>query len=60
MEIWKEGDYRAQSRIELSLGDVEMVHIVGVTLVSQMWKQLLLVTESRGEMGILTARRAFY
>jgi hypothetical protein len=60
IEAWKEGDYRAQSRIELSIGDAEMVHIVGAKTASQMWMQLSLVKETRGEMGVLMARRAFY
>ena len=60
IEIWKEGDYRAQSRIELSIGDAEMIHIMGASTASQMWKQLSLVKENRGEMGALMARRTFY
>ena len=57
---WTEGDYRAQSRIELSIGDAEMVHIIGATTASQMWRQLTLVKEARGRMGVLATRRALY
>ena len=59
-KTWRENDYRAQSRIELSIGDAEMVHIISATTASQMWKQLTLVKEARGKMGILTARKALY
>ena len=60
IKTWTEGDHRAQSRIELSIGDSEMVHIIGATTASQMWKQLTLVKEPRGKMGILMARKALY
>ena len=60
IKTWTEGDHRAQSRIELSIGDSEMVHIIGAMTASQMWKQLTLVKEPRGKMGILMARKALY
>ena len=55
IKSWTEGDYRMQSRIELSIRDAEMVHIIGATTASQMWRQLMLVKEARGKMGILMA-----
>jgi hypothetical protein len=57
---WREGDAKARTRIELAIGDSEMVHIIGATTASEMWKQLTLVKESRGRLGILTTRRALY
>ena len=60
IETWQDGDYRAQTRIELSIADTEMVYIMGATTASQMWKQLALVKENRGKLGILIARKAFY
>ena len=37
-----------------------MVHILGAKTASEMWKQLTLVKENRGKMGILMARKALY
>jgi hypothetical protein len=37
-----------------------MIHIVGAQSASDMWKQLTLVKESRGKLGILATRRALY
>ena len=39
-EKWKEGDARACTRIELSLGDSEMIHLSGTTTAKEMWNQL--------------------
>jgi hypothetical protein len=57
---WHKGDAKARTRIELAIGDEEMVHIIGATTASEMWKQLTLVKESRGRLGILTTCRALY
>src|SRR5580704_12935297 len=57
---WKEGDVKACTRIELSIGDSEMIHISGATTARQMWEQLTLVKESTGRLGILAKRRALY
>ena len=54
---WEEGDAKARTRLELAIGDSEMVHIIGAETASQMWKQLTLVKESRGKLGILATRR---
>ena len=53
---WKTGDAKAQTRIELAIGDVEMIHISSATMAQEMWKQLTLVKESRGCLGILATR----
>jgi hypothetical protein len=37
---------KARTHIELTVGDSEMVHIIGATTVSEMWQQLSLVKES--------------
>ena len=50
---WCEGDAKARTCIELAVGDSEMVHIIGTMTVSEMWKQLTLVKESHGKLGIL-------
>jgi gag-polypeptide of LTR copia-type len=57
---WKEGDAKTQTRIELAIGDSEMIHLVGARTASEMWKQLSLVKESRGKLGVLATRRALY
>ena len=55
IKAWKEDDYQMQTRIELSIVDAEMVHILGAKMGSEMWKQLTLIKETRGKMGILMA-----
>ena len=57
---WREGDAKARTRIELAIGDSEMIHIISATTASEMWKQLTLVKESRGKLGILATRRTLY
>ena len=57
---WRDGDAKARTRIELAIGDSEMVHIIGATTAKQMWKQLTLVKEARGRLGILSTRRTLY
>ena len=60
MKTWKQGDARARTRIELAIGDTEMIHISGANTARQMWEQLKMVKESRGRLGILATRRALY
>ena len=50
---WQEGDAKAQTQIELSIRDSEMIHLSGATMACQMWSQLSMVTESRGHLGVL-------
>ena len=44
---WAEGDAKAQTRIELAISDVEMIHISGATTAREMWEQLTMVKESK-------------
>src|ERR1700761_512114 len=60
MEEWDDNDARAQTQIELTLSDSQMIHISGATTSAQMWKQLVTVKESRGKLGILSMRRRLY
>ena len=57
---WKKGDAKARTRIELAIGDAEMIHISGAVSAREMWEQLTMVKESRGRLGILATRRALY
>ena len=57
LQKWKEGDRKTQARIELAISDSEMVHVMGAKTAKEMWKQLSTVKESRGQMGMLAARR---
>ncbi|KIM78386.1 hypothetical protein PILCRDRAFT_794250 [Piloderma croceum F 1598] len=50
---WCKGNAKARTHIELTIGDSEMVHIIGATTASKMWKQLTPVKESHGKLGIL-------
>lgn len=60
VQKWREGDIKAQTRIELSIGDSEMIHISGATTAREMWDQLTTVKESKGRLGVLATRRALY
>ncbi|TFK64799.1 hypothetical protein BDN72DRAFT_722969, partial [Pluteus cervinus] len=53
MDAWDKGDGKARTRIELSIGDSEMVHILGATTARDMWKQLTTVKEARGGLGVI-------
>ena len=50
-EKWK-GDARACTRIELSLGDSEMIYLSGAITAREMWNQLCMIKESKGCLGI--------
>ena len=60
IKAWKRGDAKARTRIELAIGDAEMIHISGANMAWEMWEQLKMVKESRGRLGILATRRALY
>ena len=49
----KEGDAKACTCIELSIGDSEMIHISGADTTRGMWEQLTMVKESKGRLGVL-------
>ena len=57
---WAEGDGKARTQIELSIGNAEMIHISGTITASQMWEQLCMVKESKGQLGVLATRHALY
>ena len=57
---WADGDSKACTWIELSIGNAEMIHISGVTTARQMWDQLCMVKESKGRLGVLATRHALY
>ena len=57
---WEDGDAKTRTRIELAVGDSEMIHLVGARTAREMWRQLTLVKESRGKLGVLATRRALY
>lgn len=57
---WDNEDVRAQTQIELTLSDPQMIHIVGAKTTAVMWRQLRTVKEARGQMGIISARRRLY
>ena len=48
IRAWKTGDAKARTRIELGIGDAEMIHISGANTAQEMWNQLKMVKESRG------------
>jgi gag-polypeptide of LTR copia-type len=56
---WKEGDAKARTRIELAIGDADMIHISGAETAREMWDQLTAVKD-KGKLGILATRRALY
>src|SRR5271163_624408 len=60
IKTWVKGDAKARTRIELAIGDAEMIHISGANTAKEMWEQLKTVKESRGRLGILATRRALY
>ena len=57
---WREGDAKAWTRIELAVGDTEMVHLSGAETVKEMWDQLCMVKEAKGRIGVLATRRGLY
>src|ERR1700678_292478 len=60
IKAWKTGDAKARTRIELAIGDAEMIYISGANTAKEMWEQLTMVKESRGRLGVLATRRALY
>ena len=47
---WTEGDGKACTWIELSIGNAKMIHISGAITAAQMWDQLCMVKESKGDL----------
>ncbi|TFK19477.1 hypothetical protein FA15DRAFT_559934, partial [Coprinopsis marcescibilis] len=51
---WEAGKAKARTRIELAIGDTEMVHIFGAETVGEIWDRLCQIKETKGRLGILT------
>ena len=54
------GDTKACTQIELAISDAEMIHISGTTTAHEMWSQLSLAKESKGQLGALATHWAIY
>ncbi|KAF7341435.1 hypothetical protein MVEN_01880600 [Mycena venus] len=50
IERWEELDGKAQTQIELTLSDSQMVHIAGAKTAAEMWTQLKQVKERGGKL----------
>ena len=57
---WKEGDAKAQTCIELSIGNSEMIHISSTDSTREMWEQLTTVKESKGRLRVLATWQTLY
>ena len=53
---WKEGDVKACTHIELSIGDLEMIHISGADSIREMWEKLITMKESKGRLRVLATK----
>jgi hypothetical protein len=60
IERWEELDGKAQTQIELTLSDSQMVHIAGARTAAEMWTQLKQVKERGGKLGVLSLRRRLH
>ena len=60
MDRWKEGDIKAHTRIELSVGNSEMIHLSGAVAVRDMWSQLSMVKEVRGRLGVSDSKNPIF
>jgi hypothetical protein len=57
---WEINDQKAQTVIELSVADSQMIHLSGAKVAKEIWDQLKLVKESRGKQVITTWWGKFY
>ena len=57
---WCTGDAKARTRIKIAIRDAEMIHISGAVMAQEMWEQLTMVKESRGQLGVLATWHALY
>ena len=60
IEDWEKNDGKAQSVIELSLGNEQMTHISQANTAKEMWEQIRTVKEARGDLGAIAYRRRLY
>ena len=56
IERWNEGEMNARTRIELAIGNLEMVHITGATTAAEIWNQLTLVKEPWSKLAIIATQ----
>ena len=57
---WCEGNAKARTRIELVVGDTEVVHLSGADTAKEMWDQLCMVKEVKGQIGVLATCCVLY
>ncbi|KAG2337022.1 hypothetical protein BDR05DRAFT_895883 [Suillus weaverae] len=57
---WEDKDRKARTMIVLLVSDTQMVHLTGANTAKEMWDQLKLIKESRGQQGIYTWRHKLY
>jgi len=57
---WHKGDAKVWTRIELAVGNTEMVHLSGAETAKEMWDQLCMVKEAKGRISVLATRHALY
>jgi len=44
---------RETQQIELAIGDTEIIHVSSAMTVQDMWDQLMMVKELKGQLGVL-------
>ncbi|TFK17727.1 hypothetical protein FA15DRAFT_547051, partial [Coprinopsis marcescibilis] len=52
-DTWRTGESKARTRLELAIGDTEMVHILGAATAAEIWERLCQLKETKGRLGIL-------
>ena len=60
LKKWHEGDAKARTQIELMVRDTEMVHLSGADTAKEMWDQLCMVKEAKGQISVLATHHALY
>jgi hypothetical protein len=60
LKKWHNCDAKARTHIELLVGDMEMVHLSGAETAKEMWNQLSMVKEAKGQIGVLVTCRTLY
>lgn len=50
-------DGQARTQLELSIGDLEMVHLLLANMAKEMWDVLVAIKESRGALGVLAVHK---
>ena len=60
LKKWCKGNAKAWTQIKLVVGDTEMVHLSGRETVQEMWDQLCMVKESKGQISVLAMHYAIY